>query len=802
MENSRLPKQIIYRRPQGNGATAAPAEKGGDSFPEPEQPEPAETASAGNPPRRAWVKPLVILVVVALFLAGAAWAFRAWSWSRTHVSTDDAFVSGSLVNVSPSISGTLLQLTAREGDPVRQGQLLARLDDAGPRAALRQAQANYQAALSQIPQAERNLRFQERATEAAIRRAQAAQAAQKSQTNAARQQVDLTRNTVENQVRQAESQVRAAQAQAEQSKALINTWVAQREGYRQGITTAQAALSNFQQQVVTSQKAAQAAQARVNAAAADSDRATRDEERYRYLLGEKAASQQAYDLARAQARNARAQLDAAKEEAEQATSQVEQARRSVTQAQSQVEQAREMVEQAQAQIDAAKQAAAAAQEQVGVAQAGRRLAQGNTGQVGVQQSNLQSTVQQGGEAAAEVSTAEAGQEQIELRRKQIDTYRAQAEQARAALANAQITLNDTYIYAPHDGTVVRKSASVGTSLSPGQTMVTITEGDYVWVTANFKETQLRNVVPGEPAEVEADAFGGKIYRGRVRSINEATGAATSLLPADNATGNFTKVVQRVPVRIELIAADEHDDRKYARAEDIHNLRQGMSVVATIDTGEHRDRSRSLLERDGARETGSGTVSPSPAASGENASGGTGPVEPAGDGVTGGSAGSQSRGSSSDGGGGNGGSVPGTGAADIGGQTVPPAAVTPGSIPNLGAGSLNPTGRFGVPSPGPGSLPNGGVAMPTAPTGPGVPGRANGGTSIPGSDGTGVGSRGLPTPSTTTGAPSTDPGVGNPGSGRTGMPGASAGRGRAGTGGEIGTGMGVGGTGIGAGGTGR
>ena len=143
---------------------------------------------------------------------------------------------------------------------------------------------------------------------------------------------------------------------------------------------------------------------------------------------------------------------------------------------------------------------------------------------------------------------------------QIETYRAQAQQAQAALANAQITLSDTDIYAPNDGIVVKKTANVGASLSPGQTIFTMTQGDYVWVEANFKETQLKDVGPAD-AELEVDAFPGKMFKGRVRSINEATGAATSLLPPDNATGNFTKVVQRIPVRIELDAASDRRRRQ-------------------------------------------------------------------------------------------------------------------------------------------------------------------------------------------------------------------------------------------------
>jgi len=91
----------------------------------------------------------------------------------------------------------------------------------------------------------------------------------------------------------------------------------------------------------------------------------------------------------------------------------------------------------------------------------------------------------------------------------------------------------------------------------------MTQGDYVWVDANFKETQLKDVKPGEPAEVEIDGLPGRVFKARVQSINRVTGAATSLLPPDNATGNFTKVVQRVPVRLEFVPSADGDNPKFA-----------------------------------------------------------------------------------------------------------------------------------------------------------------------------------------------------------------------------------------------
>ena len=241
------------------------------------------------------------------------------------------------------------------------------------------------------------------------------------------------------------------------------------------------------------------------------------------------------------------------------------------------------MQQAIAQLSAAQHNADAMLRQVEVYRAAFRYAESNLKQVGIKQSDVANNLNMGGQAEASLATALAGRKQIALKESQIATYQAQAAQAKAALTSAQVTQGDTFIYSPTDGQVVRKAVGVGAALSAGQTIVTITQANEVWVTANFKETQLTHVHSGQSAEVEVDTFPGKKFHGRVQSIEEATGSSTALLPADNATGNFTKVVQRVPVRIQLIPAAQDDDKQYARASDIANLRQGLSVTAIIDT---------------------------------------------------------------------------------------------------------------------------------------------------------------------------------------------------------------------------
>jgi len=150
--------------------------------------------------------------------------------------------------------------------------------------------------------------------------------------------------------------------------------------------------------------------------------------------------------------------------------------------------------------------------------------------------------------------------------------RAKVAQKGAELAQAKLTASYTTLTAPTAGTVSKKTVEVGQYVQAGQPLMTVVEDKDLWVVANYKETQLRRMVPGQPVEVKVDAYPGHVFHGRVQSISPATGARFALLPPDNATGNFTKVVQRLPVKIVITDAPDH----------AHPLRVGMSVVATVD----------------------------------------------------------------------------------------------------------------------------------------------------------------------------------------------------------------------------
>ncbi|HEY4649019.1 MAG TPA: HlyD family secretion protein, partial [Gemmatimonadales bacterium] len=149
--------------------------------------------------------------------------------------------------------------------------------------------------------------------------------------------------------------------------------------------------------------------------------------------------------------------------------------------------------------------------------------------------------------------------------------------AEAAVSNARLQLSYAYITAPVAGTIARRNAESGALVQVGQTLMSIVPDNEIWVTANLKETQLTNVKVGDRAEFTLDAYPGQDFAGRVVSVSPATGARFSLLPPDNATGNFTKVVQRVPVKIQVDQPTQSTKP----------LRPGMSVEVTITTGANR-----------------------------------------------------------------------------------------------------------------------------------------------------------------------------------------------------------------------
>ncbi len=165
----------------------------------------------------------------------------------------------------------------------------------------------------------------------------------------------------------------------------------------------------------------------------------------------------------------------------------------------------------------------------------------------------------------------AAEEQLRQAESQKVTQASTIRQKEAAAALADMNYEYTKIYAPVDGYITRRSVQIGNQIQPGQPLMALVSLNDIWITANYKETEMGNIRPGQEVEIKVDSFPGKVFKGKVDSIMAGTGVSFSLFPAENATGNYVKVVQRIPVKIALQEGADKD----------HILRIGMSVEPTV-----------------------------------------------------------------------------------------------------------------------------------------------------------------------------------------------------------------------------
>ena len=279
-----------------------------------------------------------------------------------------------------------------------------------------------------------------------------------------------------------------------------------------GVEQAEAAVTGAEHEIQVAQANLANAQARQREREATAAKAARDVERLRALAEKDEIPKQQFDAAVAASDAARASADAAKAD----------------------------VTAAQSGITVAQQRAAAARGAAAQARAG-------------------------------LATAKTAPQQLQVTQARASAAEARVKQAEAALKQAELNLAYPTIKAPGAGIVSRKAVEPGQVIQPGQPLMALVDLDHIWITANFKETQLKLMKPGQKATVEVDALGGREFEAHVDSIAAATGAKFSLLPPENATGNYVKVVQRIPVKLYLEPGQDPE----------HRLRPGMSVTPTI-----------------------------------------------------------------------------------------------------------------------------------------------------------------------------------------------------------------------------
>jgi membrane fusion protein (multidrug efflux system) len=434
-----------------------------------------EPSKASRPRKR---RTFLIAGAVVLLIA-AVFGVRYWLYARAHESTDDAFIDGSIVQISPKVSGYVAKVYVKSNQAVKEGDLIAEID---PR--------DYQARLDQ---------------------ARAALSAGEARLREARSGVELTRASTRASAQQAAATVRQAQTGVESQRAAAAAERARIAQAGAGISTAQANVAQ--------------ARSQLTAAEAEATRAGADVQRYQELFSKDEISRQRLDQAIAAARTADAQVAAARGRVAAAEAQVSEARA--------------------AQATAAENARRA-QSQVGGAQAGV------------------------GEAMGRLAQANTAPQQVAVSQAQAETAGATIEQLRAAVAQAELELSYTKIHAPESGRVTNKSIEEGALVQVGQPLMAVVTGE-VWVTANYKESQIGKMRVGQTVDLVVDAYPDKTFRGHVESLQAGTGSRFSMMPAENATGNYVKVVQRVPVKIVF---DEQPDGE-------HMLAPGMSVEPEV-----------------------------------------------------------------------------------------------------------------------------------------------------------------------------------------------------------------------------
>jgi membrane fusion protein (multidrug efflux system) len=392
-------------------------------------------------PRKRAAKLIGIGLAVIAAVAGSIYYLH----SRHYESTDNAFIEGDVIQVSPRIAGQMLRVYVRDNQHVNGGDLIAEIDASDYEARAAEASARLADAAARADGAQSNLLLTSTVTDAVLTEAGAAAGA-------------------------AQEQVKMLQASVTQAAAAIRA--------------AEAALGQ--------------AEAQQSAVQAEASRAADDAVRYRAMFAKDEVSKQQLDRTETQARAAAASQEAASQATEAAQAHLAQARAAQVSTQAALRQAEKQVVQAQ----------------------GR------------------------------VSEAQSAPRQMEVRHADVASIRAQVEQQSASVQQAELALSYTRIYAPESGYITRKSVEPGDFVQPGQPLLALVS-DRLWVVANFKETQLALMRSGQPVTLKLDAFPQLRLRGHVESFQSGTGAAFSLLPAENATGNYVKVVQRVPVKIVL-----------------------------------------------------------------------------------------------------------------------------------------------------------------------------------------------------------------------------------------------------------
>jgi membrane fusion protein (multidrug efflux system) len=415
-----------------------------------------------------WRLLIPILCLAVGVVIGAKYGVEYWFYTMSHVYTDDARVKGTMVSLSPEVSGLVRKVHVDEGSEVKQGMILIEIDQADYLTQLAQAEAAYEAVQTQLLEAQRDLELQIQRQGSELARAKALVDAKKSKLGETETDLAMERDKSKNGILEAEALFKAA--------------LSRQKEMEHGL----------------------------KAAESDLDRAKR-------LFAEGII----------------------------ATERLDQTQVAFDQATARYASAREGVEQAKA-----RHASSIASE---------RMVELQSRRVTTLRAEVQET-----EAAYQLTLADAGIE--DLKRERIKLLEAKLKEEEAKVATARLRLENTVIHSPIDGVVSRKRVEHGEMVQRGQPILVVNDPRDVWVLTNVKETYIRDVHVGSPVYVWVDAYPSRIFRGVVESVGAAAISEFALFPP---TGNFTKVEQRIPVRITVDSVDGL-------------LKPGMMVIVGIE----------------------------------------------------------------------------------------------------------------------------------------------------------------------------------------------------------------------------
>jgi membrane fusion protein (multidrug efflux system) len=430
-----------------------------------------------------------------------------WLYTRQFVTTDDAFIEGYISYLNSKISAHIVKIHVQDNQSVKKGDLLIEFDRAELEVKLNQSKALLQTALANR---------------------------EKSRAKAS-----LTRATGRAGLNQAESNLQTAKTNIEQTQMFAASRQNAIEQAKNQVRTAEASLNQVQAQFPAVNAEIAQAKSQVKVSQTKLELAQIEHDRNKTLFDSGVVSKQ----------------------------QVEQTRKELSEAQAALTLAEKQVEIAQARLNALQKQVEVERSKLNEAKA-KVVSTENEYRQSLSQVDLAAS--QADESAGRLTEANNLPEKIAVDNSEIDVAEAEVAQAQTAVEQAELDLQYTKIYAPQDGFVARRTVQEGQLVQPDQPLMAITQPE-IWVIANFKETQLEQMRAGQRVDIYIDAYPSMVFRGQVESFRAGTGSRFSVLPAENATGNFVKVVQRVPVKIVF---DERPDNRFL-------LVPGMSVVPKV-----------------------------------------------------------------------------------------------------------------------------------------------------------------------------------------------------------------------------